>query len=134
MVDFGNLLKRLRAQEGMTQQQLADKLGVTKSVVSYYELQERYPSPEILIKLASIFHVSTDYLLGVSHNEVIELDGLSEDDIVIIKSMVAHLKDKNIETFVQLSEKIIANSKKRHLFRRFFCFLVKSIDKIRKWW
>ena len=100
MVDFGNLLKRLRAQEGMTQQQLADKLGVTKSVVSYYELQERYPSPEILIKLASIFHVSTDYLLGVSHNEVIELDGLSEDDIVIIKSMVAHLKDKNIETFV----------------------------------
>ena len=45
MVDFGNRLKQLRIREGYTQQQLADKLGVTKSVVSYYELQERYPRP-----------------------------------------------------------------------------------------
>jgi len=34
MVDFGNTLKKLRLQEGYTQQQLADKLGVTKSVIS----------------------------------------------------------------------------------------------------
>ena len=95
MVDFGNILKRLRAQERMTQQQLADRLGVTKSVVSYYELQERYPSPETLIKLASIFHVSTDYLLGVSRSEIIELDGLTEEDIVVVKCIVAHLKGKN---------------------------------------
>ena len=65
MVDFGNVLKKLRQQEGLTQQQLANKLGVTKSVISYYELQERYPSPDILTKLAQIFHVSTDYLLGI---------------------------------------------------------------------
>ena len=95
MVDFGNTLKKLRIQERMTQQQLADRLGVTKSVVSYYELQERYPSPEILIKLASIFHVSTDYLLGISRGEIIELEGLSEDDIVVVKCVVAHLKNKN---------------------------------------
>ena len=56
MVDFGSTLKRLRLQEGMTQQQLADKLGVTKSVVSYYELQERYPSPEVLFRMSYIFH------------------------------------------------------------------------------
>ena len=92
MVNFGNILKRLRTEEKMTQQQLADKLGVTKSVISYYELQERYPSPETLIKLAAIFHVSTDYLLGISHKEVIELGGLDEEDVVVIKSLVAHLK------------------------------------------
>lgn len=95
MVDFGNILKKLRQQEGMTQQQLANKLGVTKSVVSYYELQERYPSPEILTKLAQIFHVSTDYLLGIKRGEVIDLTGLDEEDIITVKRLVTSLKNKN---------------------------------------
>ncbi len=94
MVDFGNTLKRLRLQEGFTQQQLAAKLGVTKSVVSYYELQERYPSPEILLRIATIFHVSTDYLLGLNHQETIDLDGLEEEDIITIKRMIASLRNK----------------------------------------
>ena len=94
MVDFGNTLKKLRLQEGLTQQQLADKLGVTKSVVSYYELQERYPSPEILMKLSHIFHVSTDYLLGLEHKEMIDLSGLNDDDIITIKRMISSLRNK----------------------------------------
>ena len=95
MVDFGNTLKRLRLESGYTQQQLADKLCVTKSVVSYYELQERYPSPEILIKLASIFHVSTDYLLGLDRCECVSLDGLEKDDIIIVKKIIESLRKKN---------------------------------------
>ena len=39
MVDFGSNLKELRLKYKMTQKELADKIGVTKSVVSYYELQ-----------------------------------------------------------------------------------------------
>ena len=95
MVDFGNVLKKLRQQEGLTQQQLANKLGVTKSVISYYELQERYPSPDILTKLAQIFHVSTDYLLGIEKGEVIDLSGLDEEDIVTVKRLITSLKNKN---------------------------------------
>ena len=95
MVDFGNTLKRLRLESGYTQQQLADKLCVTKSVVSYYELQERYPSPEIIVKLALIFHVSTDYLLGLNNEETVSLEGLDKDDIVLIKKMIDSLKRKN---------------------------------------
>lgn len=95
MVDFGNVLKKLRQQEGLTQQQLANKLGVTKSVISYYELQERYPSPDVLTKLARIFHVSTDYLLGIEKGEVIDLSGLDEEDIVTVKRLVTSLKNKN---------------------------------------
>lgn len=94
MVDFGNTLKRLRTESGYTQQQLADRLGVTKSVVSYYELQERYPSPDILIKLASIFHVSTDYLLGLQKEATISLDGLGQEDIAVIQRLVELLKQK----------------------------------------
>lgn len=95
MVDFGSNLKRLRLQEGLTQQQLADRLGVTKSVVSYYELQERYPSPEVLTKLASVFHVTADYLLGLDKKETIDLSGLDEEDIITVKRLVASLRYKN---------------------------------------
>ena len=95
MVDFGNALKKLRLQEGWTQQQLADRLGVTKSVVSYYELQERYPSPEILIKLAAAFHVSTDFLLGIERGETVNLAGLDDEDVVTIKRLITSLQRKN---------------------------------------
>lgn len=95
MVDFGNVLKKLRLQERMTQQQLADRLGVTKSVVSYYELQERSPSPEVLVKLSSIFHVTTDYLLGLDQREIIDLSGLDEEDISTVKQMITVLRKKH---------------------------------------
>lgn len=94
MVDFGERLKKLRLQEGLTQQQLADRLGVTKSVVSYYELQERYPSPEVLTKLASIFHVTTDFLLGLERGETIDLYGLEQEDIITLKRLVTSLREK----------------------------------------
>ena len=94
MVDFGATLKRLRLEAGYTQQQLADKLRVTKSVISYYELHERYPSPEILIKLSSIFHVSTDYLLGLDKEETVSLAGLEKDDVIIVKKMIDSLRKK----------------------------------------
>ena len=97
MVDFGANLKKLRLEEGLTQQQLADRIGVTKSVVSYYELQERYPSPEVLTKLASVFHVSTDYLLGIERGETIDLSGLDEEDIVTVKRLVSSLRAKNMK-------------------------------------
>ena len=47
-MDFGNKLKELRLQAGLTQKQLADLIGVTKSVISFYERQERTPSPDVL--------------------------------------------------------------------------------------
>ena len=95
MVDFGKKLKQLRLQSGYTQQQLATKLGITKSVVSYYELQERYPSPEVLVRLAHIFNVSTDYLLGLETTETISLAGLNNEDIITVKRMISALREKN---------------------------------------
>ena len=88
MVDFGNKLKELRLKHKMTQKELADKIGVTKSVVSYYELQERSPSPEILIKLSRIFHVTTDYLLGIEHKHVIDVSKLSPEELTLVEQMI----------------------------------------------
>lgn len=94
MVNFGNTLKELRQKAGMTQKDLASKIGVTKSVISYYELSERSPSPEMLMKLAAIFHVSTDFLLGIQKQDTIDLSGLSVEDKMLVRTMVDTLRKK----------------------------------------
>lgn len=93
--NFGDRLKELRLQNGMTQKDLADRIGVTKSVVSFYELRERTPSPEVLIKLATIFHVSSDYLLGIEKGKSIDITGLDYDDEKALRAVVEQLRKKN---------------------------------------
>lgn len=94
-MDFGSRLKELRKQSGLTQQQLAYQIGVSKSVVSFYELRERTPSPEVLIKLSAVFHVSADYLLGIEKNKTVDITGLDEEDEKIIRMTVELLRKKN---------------------------------------
>lgn len=96
-VDFGRKLKTLRKQAGLTQKQLATQLGITKSVVSFYELQTRSPSPDVLAKLSMIFHVSVDYLLGLDNRETIDVSGLSEADVGALRILIASLRTKKTE-------------------------------------
>lgn len=95
MVDFGQKLRNLRLEAGMTQAELAQRLDITKAVISYYELHERCPSPEVLIKLASIFHISTDYLLGISNRKMIDVSDLSEEEVRFLLSLIVILRKKN---------------------------------------
>ena len=92
MVDFGKMLKTLRIKENMTQAQLAKKLGLTKSVVSAYETGLRLPSYDVLIHIAKIFDVSTDYLLGVEHKQEIDLSGLSREEIGALINLIKAMK------------------------------------------
>lgn len=93
-MNFGEKLKMLRTGQKMTQQALADRIGVAKSVVSYYESGERYPSYDVLVRIAHIFHTTTDYLLDMKREHVIDVSGLSEDDIAAVTSVVEALKRK----------------------------------------
>lgn len=63
-INMGEKIKQLRNAHHLTQEQLSERLGLTKSVISAYETSLRYPSYDVLIKLASMFRVSTDFLLG----------------------------------------------------------------------
>ena len=58
-----NRIKYLREEFHFTQQELANKLECSKSVIGLYENETRKPSMEILIKLSEIFNCSIDYLL-----------------------------------------------------------------------
>lgn len=93
-MNFGIKLKALRTGQKMTQQQLADRIGVAKSVVSYYESGDRAPSYEVLIKIASVFHTTTDYLLDVSKEKVVDVTGLSDDDVAVVRAVAEALRGK----------------------------------------
>ncbi|MGN0617848.1 MAG: helix-turn-helix domain-containing protein [Ruminiclostridium sp.] len=97
MKDFGKKLKELREKNGLTQQQLADRIWVTKSTISNYELGERNPSPEILIKLSNVFHISVDSLLGIEkESPVLSIEGLTDEDIELLEKTIELLRRKNM--------------------------------------
>lgn len=67
-----NRIKMLREEFGYTQQELANKLESSKSVIGLYESGTRKPSLEVLIKLSEIFNCSIDYILCKSDVRNIE--------------------------------------------------------------
>jgi transcriptional regulator with XRE-family HTH domain len=93
MVDFGYTLKTLRLKNDMTQAQLAQKLGLTKSVISAYETGLRLPSYDILIHISKIFNVSTDYLLGLERKSELDLSGLSKAEIDALSNLIKAMKN-----------------------------------------
>lgn len=69
MVRFGERLKELREKHGMSQQQLADELSISRSTIGNYELGSREPSFEVLEEFADLFNVDMNYLIGKSSIE-----------------------------------------------------------------
>lgn len=92
MIDLGQRLKDLRKAKGLTQQQVADRVWVTKAMISSYELSTRAPSYEVLIKLSKLFGVTTDFLLGIESSRTINVNGLTEKQITLIKSLVDEMR------------------------------------------
>ena len=72
----------------MSQVELAKKLGVTKQSVSNWENDNIQPSIEMLLKLARVFSVTTDYLLGIENRKFIEISGLCDEEIAHIQQII----------------------------------------------
>jgi len=94
LLNFGTRLRTLRQSKNWTQEQLASRLGLTKSVISAYETSLRYPSYDILIRIAAIFKVSTDYLLGIEKGQTLDITGLSPENEQLIRQLVDALREK----------------------------------------
>lgn len=88
-------IKYLREQSGLTQSDLAKKLGITRSSVNAWELGISAPSTQYVVELAYIFKVSTDYLLGMKTTAAISVEGLTEEDVRLVYSVINHLWRKN---------------------------------------
>jgi transcriptional regulator with XRE-family HTH domain len=74
------------------QLQVAANVGVTKSVISAYENCIRYPSYDVLRRLATLYNVSSDYLLGLNSSRSIDVTGLTDKQIEVLTNMVTEFK------------------------------------------
>lgn len=66
MTVFGERMRILRQNLGISQQQVADKLNISRNLLSNYERGIRQPDYQMLVRLANFYEVSLDYLLGRS--------------------------------------------------------------------
>jgi len=88
-------LKALRQNKGITQEQLADKIGVTNAAVSRYEQSATYPSVDVLIKLCKFFGVSSDYLLGLADEVEFRISPLKDSQIAVILGAITEFEKSN---------------------------------------
>lgn len=75
---FNKRLREMRMRRGFTQQNMADKINVVLRSYQCYESGTRTPSFDLLIRLADILQVPTDYLLG--RDEYLHSLGVSSDE------------------------------------------------------
>lgn len=87
-------IKSLREKSNKTQSELAKQLGITRSSVNAWEMGISVPSTQYIVELAHIFHVSTDFLLGVADTSSVSVAGLTEKDIELVHSLISHLKNR----------------------------------------
>ncbi|MGN0183433.1 MAG: helix-turn-helix domain-containing protein [Candidatus Ornithomonoglobus sp.] len=93
MFDFSERLKGLRNNMGITQSDLAKRLSLTRASVNAWEMGLSVPSTPVIVELAMLFHVSTDYLLGLDNNITISTDYLTDKEIAVIMNMIDCLKE-----------------------------------------
>ncbi len=87
-------IRSLRKSFNVSQVQMAKDLNVSKQCVSNWENDNILPSIEMLVKIATYFNVSCDYLLGLSRTETIDVSGLTTEEISHLKLIVSDLKKR----------------------------------------
>ena len=91
-------IRTLRQARGMSQVELAGRLGVTKQSVSNWENDNIQPSIEMLKKLAAVFAVSTDYLLGLESGDSLDVSDLPAEVVAHLRQLVDDLRAPRPQT------------------------------------
>ena len=92
---IGERLAEIRKDHGDTQQTLAEKLSVSKYTVSNWEQEKSAPDHDTFVRICKLYHVSSDYLLGLSNLDPAyaqhRVSSLSMEDQSLLKDMEAFL-------------------------------------------
>lgn len=92
MVDCSEKLRALREARGLTQLQVANRIGISKAMISAYETASKAPSIEVLIRLSRLFGVSVDYLVCVDAPKMIDVSGLDEEEVALITLLISKME------------------------------------------
>ena len=92
MVDCSEKLRTLREAKHLTQAQVAQKIGVSKAMVSAYETATKVPSIEVLVRLSRLFGVTVDYLVCVDARKYIDVSALDDESTALIATLVSKMR------------------------------------------
>lgn len=103
---MGKIIRRLRKDRGFTQEELAERLGVTYQAISKWENDSGLPDVSQIVPLASIFEVSTDVLFGIAETT-------ESDEAWKIVSNADSVKEYgNLETYLRAYDILLDGLKK----------------------
>ncbi|MBQ8575294.1 MAG: helix-turn-helix transcriptional regulator [Clostridia bacterium] len=93
-----DMIKSLREDAGFSQSELAKKLDVTRSSVNAWEMGLSTPTTHYIVELAKLFHISTDYLLGLEKERTVILDDYTKTEIELIYGLLKYFDEqKNLK-------------------------------------
>lgn len=90
-VDLGERYRDLRKDRKLTQDDLAQYLGLTRSAINTWEQGLSIPSVNMIISLSQFYGVTTDYLLGLDNADLVDITNLSSEDRVMVHDLVKRL-------------------------------------------
>lgn len=110
MLNIGSKIIQLRKKHNLSQSQLAQKIGISRTIVGNYERNSNSPSIEILLKMAKVFNVSVDFIIGESQ--------LSSYDKEILKRIedIEELDEETRKNLFFLIDNVIQNFKTKQAF------------------
>ena len=91
---LGQRINELRTACGWSQVELAKRLNISKQTVSNWENENIQPSIEMLMNVAALFHVSTDYLLGLDDVPHLNVDGLPLSFVAHLSQIITDYREK----------------------------------------
>lgn len=90
-VNLGERYRDLRKDRKLTQDDLAQYLGLTRSAINTWEQGLSIPSVNMIISLSQFYGVTTDYLLGLDNSDLVDISKLSPEDRVMVHDLVKRL-------------------------------------------
>lgn len=94
ILKIADRIKYLRDKVGMTQTDLAKRLGISRSAVNSWEMSLSTPSLSNIVEMTKIFHVSADFLLASDDKMTVDISELSNEEREIILRLVMCLEQK----------------------------------------
>jgi len=113
---FADRLKELRKKRSLSQNELADAIGVHFTQVSRYERGETKPNAEAMTKLAQALDTTVDYLMNGTSNDIVNNAGLDKEIISRFKQL-KELDKEDRKTVLSLMDAFIAKTKIQHILQ-----------------
>ncbi len=93
ILGIGDRLRKLRISSKMSLKQVSERLGISVSSLSGYELNEKNPSYKNLLKLARLYNVSCDYLIGNEEHRTLDVSDLTDREIDSLAEIISLFKE-----------------------------------------